>query len=535
MKHTIKIAAALVGTLLALSSCIEETFPTEYTTDDQLSGTEEGLESQVNGLNAWLVKFNSLGYEYNEEEHFDFGYPGLCLFYEALGQDMACRYTGYDALYFVRNFSSMSPEGLTSWFPWQYLYTQIYLANSILKGVDAENPTDRQKAYIGQALVFRAMAYFDLARLYCYRGTQTGRFVGLSVPIIREHTTQAEAENNPRASEDDLYDQLIIPDLKQAAELLDGYVRPAKTYADKAVAEGLLARVYLQREMWAEAAQTARKAIDDSGCSPLSKAQYTDSATGFNSLASQNSWLWGASMNSESEAVQTGICNFTSFAANENLFGYAFVNYAPKQIDARLYASIPDTDFRKQLFVDPAGKIPILSNFVYLDYMPDYASVKFRPGRGNIEDALIASATDFPILRVEELLLIEAEAEGMRDASRGRQLLEAFVRTHRDPAYTCNAATSAEVQDAVFQQRRIEFWGEGITPFDFKRLAKPIVRGYEGTDHGTGFCYNSPTGPAPWLTLSIPRKEMDNNKGITDADNNPNATLLRGTLWTSGN
>lgn len=531
MKNILKYLLALAVAGLMLSSCIKETFPTDVATPDQIEETPSGLESAVNALNGWLTKFNSLGYKVNEEEHFDFGYPALCLWYEALGQDMTGPYTGYDKFYFIRNVSSHSDEGFTGWFPWQYLYRQILLANSVISTVGLENLTTEQKYYVGQALVFRSMAYFDLARLYSYRGPETGAFTGLSVPVITEETSAEEAKNNPRVEEDKLYDERIIPDLKLAVDYLDGYTRPSKNYVNQAVAQGFLARVYLQREMWPEAEAAARDAYTNSRCKPLSEAEYLSTTSGFNEITT-SAWMWGTVLSSEDDAVQTGICNFTSMVSVEVTGTYAWVG-AYKMIDAALYASIPDSDFRKKLFKDPEGKIetPTLLPEAQFKTEADYLAVKFRPKGGNTDDTMAGVATDFPLMRVEEMYLIEAEAAAMQNAGRGKTLLENFVKTYRDASYTCDASSSAEVQDAVFQQRRIEFWGEGITPFDFKRLGKPIVRGYKGTSHGTGFRYNCKTGVAPWLTLCIPRTEMENNAGVTASVNNPNATLSRGTLW----
>ena len=46
----------------------------------------------------------------------------------------------------------------------------------------------------------------------------------------------------------------------------------------------------------------------------------------------------------------------------------------------------------------------------------------------------------------------------------------------RDPSYQCTATTPEAVQEAVWQQRRLEFVGEGMAYFDIMRLNKGVNR-----------------------------------------------------------
>ena len=42
-----------------------------------------------------------------------------------------------------------------------------------------------------------------------------------------------------------------------------------------------------------------------------------------------------------------------------------------------------------------------------------YATIKFRPKNGEMNDYTIGAAVDYPLMRIEEMYLIEAEAIGM--------------------------------------------------------------------------------------------------------------------------
>ena len=136
------------------------------------------------------------------------------------------------------------------------------------------------------------------------------------------------------------------------------------------------------------------------------------------------------------------------------------------------------------------------------------------------------NANDIPLMRVEEMYLILAEAQAMAgDPATGAATLEAFVKAYRDPEYTCAAKegqtlTAELVQDKVWFQRRIELWGEGFSYADMMRLKKDMDRRGGGFEPTTTF--NIPTGDAA-LILPIPQNEIEANAMLSDADNNPTA------------
>ncbi len=69
-------------------------------------------------------------------------------------------------------------------------------------------------------------------------------------------------------------------------------------------------------EDYAKAAEYARKAIAESGKTPLTEAEWLSTTDGFNSFRN-NSWFWGMKFEKENDAVQTGICNWTSMMSAE--------------------------------------------------------------------------------------------------------------------------------------------------------------------------------------------------------------------------
>jgi hypothetical protein len=72
--------------------------------------------------------------------------------------------------------------------------------------------------------------------------------------------------------------------------------------------------------------------------------------------------------------------------------------------------------------------------------------------------------------------------------------------------------------------KRIEFWGEGILFFDYKRLNQGITRDYTGTNVPAVATFNT-TDRSPQWNIPITRGEYQSNKGIRHPeDNNPDPT-----------
>ena len=121
-----------------------------------------------------------------------------------------------------------------------------------------------------------------------YQFTYAGHENSLAVPIVTETMTDEDMQNNPRATVQQVYDQ-IMSDLNTAADLLAGYDNGSnKDQIDETVVYGLRARANLLMQKWADAAKDAERAI--AGGTPQTLAQV--STPTFNS-ASASSWLWG--------------------------------------------------------------------------------------------------------------------------------------------------------------------------------------------------------------------------------------------------
>ena len=154
-------------------------------------------------------------------------------------------------------------------------------------------------------------------------------------------------------------------------------------------------------------------------------------------------------------------------------------------------------------------------------------NIKFRPANGQCVEYTEGNCADHVLMRVEEMYFIEIEAVlrtmGLAEA---QKLLNSFMKTYRDRSYDCSYATSdlSFIQEMLLQ-KRIEFWGEGILFYDYKRLDQGITRGYSGTNFPAVARFNT-EGRSPQWNLVITRGEYQSNTAINDGNNNPDSTEL---------
>lgn len=531
-------AALLGGTMLLTTSCSDlDTNPSGNTMGDGqlnevLAQDPSKLKSEVSGMYANMIEYGAITQWYGSARHYDFGYASTMMMMDASGQDEPSQVSGYNWYNKPLRFVDRTANSETTYFIWNQCYKNIKVANDVLKSVDLENLSDVAKSYVGQAYAMRAFEYFTLIQIYQF--SYKGHEDAAGVPIVTEKTAEAEANNNPRAAVKDVYKQ-IMDDLNTAIDYLTDS-RSAKSEINRQVAYGLRARVNLVMQNWSDAAADAKKAAE--GYTPLSKE--AAAAPGFNDVSASN-WIWGNIVDESNDIVQSGILNFPSMMCSFTGNGYS-PTYACRMINSKLWKEIPSTDVRKGWWIDENLNSPIVNpkyvvhqedededgNVVkYLavynqtgdevaDITEPYTNVKFGAYKNQYGNEL--NACDIPLMRVEEMILIQAEATAMGgNVEEGKRILENFVRTYRDPSYTCNATTAEGVQDAVWFQRRVELWGEGFSFTDLLRLKKPLDR--TGANYEVSVRFKLPAESPIFLYL-IPEDEENHNEALV-GNNNP--------------
>ena len=559
MKRIIKYIILTVAAAVSLS-CIEETVPVGGSvTQAQVSASKSALKSMINSIPATLYVSGAAGYAGSYGDHTDFGIPGVHLRLEHMLEDIATmsdnpyynRFYAYDM-----NMAQGSEYTYCAYF-WDYYYTLIRFANDVIASMKpiinetGSEPEDVEfRHIIGQAYAYRAWFYLDLARLFepkLNKYTDVKHLLGLTVPIVDEYTTIDDTKNNPRVSREEIY-KFIFDDLARAEKYLDKS-KTAFTTPTMMAVYGLYARAYIelgaaykenkgvnpnpdilpltQEEAYQKAAEYARKVINESGKSPLTQSQWEDPVNGFNNGTSNNAWIWGITVSAEN---LNNLLTFISHMSAEAAWGYG--RYAQFGAASALYDQIPDTDFRKHSWLDPkrteyynykfAGTEADRNDFLNgSQAAKSYVALKFRPAQGECNDFNIGNAGDYCLMRIEEMYFIEMEAKANLDLNEGIKLLKNFMKEYRNSQYDRSPASWDDFKKEYMLQKRVEFWGEGIVFFDYKRLDVGINRAFAGSNHPSVFRLGATDGRSPQWNIVVTRAEFQSNTAIDDKTNNP--------------
>lgn len=508
-----------------LTSCIDSVFSTQEATEDQINSSETSIEALLWAMPASL---NVVGVV-DRNEHWDWGYGSIMHIRDVMTGDMPVVSSGYNWYADWEQNVSQGESFIYPQFIWNFYWKSVLTCNKMLQILNGKDTTDdTYLGYISAAHAFRAFLYLDMAQMYEYLPTDVtspytdagNNVTGLTVPIVKEGITEQEARNNPRASREEMA-IFILEELDQAESGIVHLTETSKALPHIDVVYGLKARYYMWLKQYDKAKEYARKAIDASRLKPMTEEECLSTTKGFNQIAC---WMWGGQLVTEDATVKTGVLNWTSWMSNETSFGYS--SQAPYlMISTSMYDRIRNTDFRKKMWKSPEGGVlegqtEFLTSKTYGyfgDRLCDYASVKFRPGEGNADEFTIGAVTAYPLMRVEEMYFIEAEAAAQENPIEGKKLVEAFMQEYRDPQYTCTAIGDAIVEEIVFQ-KRVELWGEGQAFFDIKRLDMPVTRGYEGTNYSEAVRFNTQGRPA-WMNICIVQTEKNNNKALVGFEN----------------
>ena len=513
-----------------LTSCYDlDTQPmSSVVTEEQRSEIIESDPSKIDALASGIYG-NYNGWQLTYAGNQDFGYPGMMVQldcrlsdYFSINVDL---YGWFSACAEYEDNVSNSSYGMTRW---RLPYNTIYSCNQILSTIDPETTDDTLKYYRAQAYGNRAFAYWILAQIFQfnYVGHQNDPCVLL---ITEENSDEVAANGAPRASVQAIYDQMLS-DLNTGIELMTNNpaaTRSDKRYLDLSVMYGLRARTYLCMQEYAKAASDAQAVINMGTARPLSA--YDAMLPGYSDITASN-WLWGVF---ESTETTHGLYTHAGFTGSYT-YGYAYVGMW-KAINSSLWAQIPAGDCRKLWWINPDTRESNAMYYTaadgdaaaYLDEVgaPAYAVVKFAPYQNVLNQS--NNESDVPLMRIEEMYLILAEAQGMGgDLATGKATLENFVNNYRmlSGTYTCNASSPDEFLDEVWFQRRVELWGEGMGYYDIMRLNKPIDRtnsNWEDPQYLMDtYAFYIPAGD-PVLLSQIPYTVIDNNPMLTDADQNP--------------
>lgn len=527
MKLNRYIAMTLAGVTLLACSDIDEMVPQGGTllatqVQETNNAAPSRVEAQFSGMYSKLGE--PLAIFGSSERPDDYGFIMMAFSNDLEAADMVTANNDYNWFSTCMELSSRNPDYANPYVRYASPYNQIAAANDIIKALPADSEEAEVLYKLGQARAMRAFAYLNLAP-YFQRNYQIAADEPC-VPIVTETTT--DFTNNPRASVKDVY-TLIVDDLTYAIEKLEGFVRPDKAKIDQQVAYGLRARAYLDMGMWAEAASDAEKAME--GYTP---ATIEEVSKPFLYDLTEHNWLWGYDMTLDMASTFL-YANSSAWIRSFSAEGYAPATATYSKINSLLYNKIPATDVRKGWWVDENLHSPLLQYVSWGGVTGDDVAALFIENVKEPFDPLTnvkfgmytygstTNEEDWPFMRVEEMILIQAEGyvRGGNEP-KGKQILEDFVKTYRDPSYSADAGGRTLV-DEIWFQRRVELWGEGFSNADTRRLNKPFVRFHDSNSNmPEAFRFNLKADD-PHLLMHFCKSETNTNLAIVDnpAGNQP--------------
>jgi tetratricopeptide (TPR) repeat protein len=356
---------------------------------------------------------------------------------------------------------------------WYAMYQVIANANLAIAGGESLPPTTAIDQLLGELYAVRALAHFDLVRLFAQPYNFTDDASHLGVPVIT--VQESSIMEPPRDTVRRVYEQ-IITDLNKALSLMNVNQKPGRMVP--AAVNTLLAKVYLYMGDWEQAEYYASQAI-----------------TGPFILLGTNNYVssWNADFSSESLFE---LVNLATENAGVDGLGYLYdqSGYGEALATADLYNLYSTTDVRRSL-IQVGVRNGTFEN-------PAYFVRKYLGQTANIK-----------VLRLSDAYLIRAEARaelGKTDAAKttlAQQDLNTIVK-RADASAADITLTGDDLIDRILIERRKEFAFEGHRLFDLTRRKKE-VRHIRSGDDITTYTY-----PNNRFIMPIPFKEMNANDNM---------------------
>ena len=377
--------------------------------------------------------------------------------------------TGYSVFSDIDKYETLADDSYAqrTWDKMTNVITQtsivIRQAESFDFGTDQEEATK----LIGQLYVARALAYFDMQRLYAQPYNFTSDASHLGVPLVDESQVGIELISPARSTTAQVYAK-VVSDIEMGISII-GDDTSSVYFLNKNSAKALLARVYLYMENWDQANTLATEVIGG-GYTLVSNANYINS--------------WADDTTSES------IFSIVSAETDNSSFHSLPYYYGRPRFLATndLFDVIDVNDVRKGLIT--ANKVSKYPAFATRD-------------------------NNTPVIRLSEMYLIQAEALAEMDMDEDARgpLNEILLRAN--PLASPYSESGDALKDVIQEEKRKELMFEGHRLFDLTRKKKSFTK--YSTSVGTPITVNY---PSDLTILPIPQSEIDANDNISDAQQN---------------
>lgn len=435
-----------MSALLALSVCGCSKFldvnPKGETFDNDMFTSAEGYEDALYGIYSELSAKEDL-------------YGGnLVWMAEVMSQNTTALSDNTFGNLATANWKINGPTSLRKKV-WSNAYTVINHLNNIIQHAEkgGENEFKHSKLYLGEALALRAMIHFDLVRYFGAPFWASEDLKAKAIPYVSRYAFSV----TDYSSLDEVYD-LITAELTRAESLLaeDSSLVPAVrtnsaygftdariTHLNLYAVQALLARVYWTRGDLGNAAIYAQKVIDSKKFSfrPLSTFVQSEGGT---------------------------------LDLNETIFG--FYSESSQSTNSKRYgitgtsATFSLASDWKNLYEDNAGDVADYRINSWFDNTENRLKKTVNSSVANGAGYSGKSIVGINVLRLPEMYYIMAEFYMTSNPRLAAEFFNAVTSTRGlEPV-----AEGKLTYDMLFNERRKEFYGEGFTWFEMKKLGKDI-------------------------------------------------------------
>lgn len=445
----------------SLSSCVNDWLdvaPSDGTDADAALTSSSDLDAARTGMYKALKGNGSL-VDYYGQQFFVYGdvHAGDDYQYNNLGGSNRASF------YYDMNYQTASEFTNVAW---KSPYIVIGRANRIIAAAEGGALSDAAEAkatidqYAAEAKVLRALAHFDLVRIYGKPYTED-QGASLGVPLVTE---VLESNAKPaRSTVAEVYTQ-VVKDLTEAISSNALATETEPGYVSVWGAKAILSRVYLNMGDYANALSVAEDIIKNSGAALWTRDQYFKA--------------WDASTPNESEflfrlnvAGSTDNNDLNGIGNLQQRDGYKEMVATKKFVD--MLTSDPK-DVRNDMFLPAKAEKEVAvygTNKVFLN--------KLRGQGGNLRNVTIV-----PIIRLSEVYLTAAEcAFRNNDKTKAVEYLNDLVK-NRTTTVASLATVDNITLDRILIERRKELIGEGQRYFDALRNNETITRYTSEADKG---------------------------------------------------
>ena len=451
----------------SLSSCVNDWLdvaPSDGTDADAALTSSSDLDAARTGMYKALKGTSSL-VDYYGMQFFVYGdvHAGDDYQYNNIGGSNRASFY-YDMNY--QTASEFTSSTSSSTVTWKSPYIVIGRANRIIAAAEGGALSDAAEAkatidqYAAEAKVLRALAHFDLVRIYGKPYTED-QGASLGVPLV---TGVLESNAKPaRSTVAEVYTQ-VVKDLTEAISSNALATETEPGYVSVWGAKAILSRVYLNMGDYANALSVAEDIIKNSGAALWTRDQYLKA--------------WDAGTPNESEFLfrlnvsgSTDNNDLNGIGNLQGRDGYKEMVATKKFVDM---LSADANDVRNDMFLPATADKEVAvfgTNKVYLN--------KLRGQGGNLRNVTI-----IPIIRLSEVYLTAAEcAFRTNDKAKAVEYLNDLVK-NRTTSASALATESDITLDRILIERRKELIGEGQRYFDALRNNETITRYTSEADKG---------------------------------------------------